>query len=68
LLANAAKLPWTPPRWVEITPEIDAALVRVIEGRSTLGRTAPVDALTELEALILPNAIPGGVAVPKVVH
>ena len=68
LHANIAKLPWSPPRWVEITPEIDEALNRVLDGRSRPGLPAPADALTELEALILSNTLPDGPAVREAVH
>lgn len=68
LHANVAKLPWSPPRWVEITPEIDGALNRVLDGRSRPGLPAPVDALTELEGLILSNTVPDGSAVREAVH
>ena len=66
--ANIANLPWSSPRWVEITPEIDEALNRVLDGRSRLGLPAPVDALTEIEGLILSKTLTHGSAVREAVH
>jgi len=63
LHALVAKLPWSPPRWVEITPEIDQKLNRLIDN-PTAYRTAPIDALTALEGLTLSNAVPDGSASP----
>ena len=66
--ANIANLPRSSPRWVEITPEIDEALNRVLDGRSRLGLPAPVDALTEIEGLILSKTLTHGSAVREAVH
>ena len=66
LHALVAKLPWSPPRWVEITPEIDRKLNRLID-RST-HRQAPIDALTAIEGFILSNALPDGAARSDAVH
>jgi hypothetical protein len=67
LLANVAKLPW-PPRFIEINPAIDEALSRVIDGRCSQCRPAPIDALTELEELILSKTLPDRSAVREAVH
>lgn len=68
LLANIAKLPWSSPRWVEIAPKIDEALNRVLDGRSRLGLPSPVDALTEIEGLILSKTLPDGSVAREAVH
>jgi hypothetical protein len=67
LPALVAKLPWLPPRWVEITPEIDRKLNRLID-KSMSYRHAPIDALTALEALILSNALTNASARSDAVH
>ena len=66
LHALVAKLPWSPPRWVEITPEIDRKLNRLID-RST-HRQAPIDALMAFEGLLLSNALTDGPARSDAVH
>jgi len=67
LHALVAKLPWSPPRWVEITPEIDQKLNRMIDIELSY-RQAPIDALTAIEGLILSNALAGGSARSDAVH
>jgi hypothetical protein len=67
LPALVANLPWPPPRWVEITPEIDRKLNWIID-KSMSYRHAPIDALTALEALILSNALPNASARSDAVH
>ena len=67
LQALVAKLPWSPPRWVEITPEIDQKLNRMIDIELTY-QQAPIDALTAIEGLILSNALTDGSARSGAVH
>jgi hypothetical protein len=66
LQALVTKLPWSPPRWIEITPETDLRLNRLID--ASTHRPAPNDALTALEWLLLPNALPNGSARSDAVH
>jgi hypothetical protein len=56
-------IPWTPPR----RPKIDDEAL-VLGGRSISGRPAPIDALTELEGLLLSNALPDGSVTSDLVH
>jgi hypothetical protein len=63
-----AEIPWTPPRWVEINPELDEALNRVMDGRPVRGRPAPMDALKEIEGLLLSKTLTDGSAVRETVH
>ena len=67
LPALVAKLPWPPLRWVEITPEIDRKLNRLID-KSMSYRHAPSDAMTALQALILSNALTNASARSDAVH
>jgi hypothetical protein len=66
LHALVAKLPWSPPRWVEMTPGMDEALNRLID--ASAHRLVPVDALTIIEGLILSNALPNDSARSDAVH
>jgi hypothetical protein len=66
LHALVAKLLWSPPRWVEITPEMDRALNRHID--ASTHRLAPIDALTAIEGFILSNALPNDSARSDAVH
>jgi hypothetical protein len=57
--AMVAKLPWSSPRVVEITDELDRKLNRIIDSSRSSRRT-PADALKALEGLLLSNALPDG--------